>query len=140
MVVRFFILLISLGIAYSCNTTQEATSQDEPVIFAGAFVVNTLYDRPIQGADLNLKINDRVSKISGFSGCNTYSVGFTKSNNTVTFSPAMGTKILCDKEAMKKERQFLNIFASPKEFIIKKDTLTLYDEGTEILKATRFIF
>ncbi|MFT5890759.1 MAG: heat shock protein HslJ [Dokdonia sp.] len=140
MVVRFFILLVSLSIAYSCNTTQETTSQNDPVIFAGTFVVNTLYDQPIEGDDLNLKINDRTSKISGFSGCNTYSVAFTKSNNTITFSPAIGTKIFCYENAMKKERQFLNIFASPKEFSIKKDTLILYDGGKEVLKATRFIF
>ena len=140
MVVRVFILLVSLSIAYSCNTTQETTSQDEPVIFAGAFIVNTLYDQPMEDGDLNLQINDRTSKISGFSGCNTYSVAFTKTNNTITFSPAIGTKILCDEEAMKKERQFLNIFAGPKEFSIKKDTLILYNEGKEILKATHFIF
>lgn len=140
MMIRFCILLVSLGMAYSCNTTQETTSVNDPVIFAGTFVVNTLYDRPIEGNDLNLKINDRTSNISGLSGCNTYSVAFTKSNNTITFSPAIGTKILCDENAMKKEEQFLNIFASPKAFSIKKDTLILYDDDKEVLKATRFIF
>lgn len=140
MVVRFFILLVSLSITYSCNTTQEVVSQNDPVIFAGTFVVNTLYDRPIEGDDLNLKINDRTSKISGFAGCNTYSVAFTKTNNTITFSQLIGTERYCDEDTMKKERAFLKIFGSPKEFSIKKNTLILYDEGKEILKATRFIF
>lgn len=140
MLIRFFILLVSLSIGYSCTSTQEVISQEESAIFAGTFIVDTLYDRPIGGNDLNLKINDRTSKISGFSGCNTYSVAFTTAENTITFSPAIGTKIYCGDEVMEKENQFLNIFGSPKEFSIKKDTLTLYNEGKEILKATRFIF
>ena len=140
MIVRFFILLVFLSIAYSCNTTQEAVSQNDPVIFAGTFIVSTLYDRPLEDGNPNLKINDRTSKISGFAGCNTYSVGFTKTNNTITFSQLIGTERYCDEDTMKKERQFLNVFASPKEFSIKKDTLILYNEGREILKATRFIF
>jgi len=103
---------------YSCTTTQKTSVQDETSIFAGAFIVNTLYDQEIEGDDLNLKINDRTSKISGFSGCNTYSVGFTKNKNSVTFSHLISTKIFCNEVAMDKERQFLNIFTTTKEFSI----------------------
>ena len=133
-------LAVSLGLIYSCKTTQEEGVQNDPDIFAGAFIVNTLYDQLIEGTDLNLKINDRTSKISGFSGCNTYTAGFTKENNSVTFSPVMGTKIYCGEDIMKKEHQFLAIFASPKEFRFVKDTLILSENGKDILKATRFIF
>lgn len=140
MIIRFYILFISLGLIYSCKTTQEEISQSDPAIFAGTFVVNTLYEQSLEGTDLNLKINDRTSKISGFSGCNTYSVAFTKNNNSITFSQAMGTKIYCGEDVMKKENQFLTIFASPKEFRIIKDTLRLSEGGKDILKATRFIF
>ena len=140
MVIRFCILIISLSVAYSCKTTKEVIPTNDSVVFAGTFVVNTLYDQPIEGDDFNLKINDRTSEISGLSGCNTYSVTFTTSSNNLTFSFPIGTKIYCNKEVMKKESEFLNIFASPKEFHIEQDTLTLYDIGKEVLKATRFTF
>lgn len=140
MMLRLYILLMGLSMTYSCTTTQKTSVQDEFSIFAGTFIVNTLYNNPIEGNDLNLKINDRTSKISGFSGCNTYSVGFTKNKNSVTFSQPIGTRILCDEVAMNKERQFLNIFTTTKEFSIQKDTLVLYEDGKEVLKATRFIF
>lgn len=140
MVLRYFISLVLVGIGYSCTTSQEAISQQESSVFAGTFMVDMLYGQRVKEGHLNLKINDRTSKISGFSGCNTYSVGFTISGNTITFTPAMGTKIYCEEAAMEKEHQFLNIFASPKEFRIKKDTLIFYHEGTEIVKATRFVF
>lgn len=140
MVIRFYILVISLSLTYSCKTTQEEVSQNEPAIFAGTFIVNTLYDQPIEGTDLNLKINDRTSEISGLSGCNTYSAAFTKANRTITFAPAMATKRYCDEVTMKKENQFLTIFASPKEFRIIKDTLIFSEGGKDVLKATRFIF
>lgn len=141
MILRLHIFWITLlGMTYSCTTTQKVSVQDESSIFAGTFIVNTLYDQEIGGDDLNLKINDRTSKISGLSGCNTYSVGFTKNKNSITFSQPITTRIMCNEVAMNKERQFLNIFTTTKEFSIKKDTLILYDNGKEILKATRFIF
>jgi len=140
MVIRFYILIISLSLTSSCKTTQEEVLQNEPAIFAGTFIVDTVYSQPIKGTDLNLKINDRTSEISGLSGCNTYSLHFTKSDQTITFAPAMATKIYCDEITMKKENQFLSIFASPKQFRIKKDTLILSEGGKDVLKATRFIF
>lgn len=140
MLIQFYILMISLGLASSCKTAQEKIPQNDPAIFAGTFIVNTLYGQPIAGTDLNLKINDRTSEISGLSGCNTYSVAFTKSQQTITFAPAMATKRLCDKITMKKENQFLTIFTNPKEFRIINDTLILSDGGKDVLKATRFIF
>ena len=141
MMLRLHILwIILLSMIYSCTTTQKTSIQDKSSIFAGTFIVNTLYDQKIEGGDLNVKINDRTSKISGFSGCNTYSVGFTKNENSATFSQIIATKVFCEKGVMEKERQFLNIFTATKEFSIQKDTLVLYDNGKEILKATRFIF
>ncbi|WP_299675914.1 META domain-containing protein [uncultured Dokdonia sp.] len=125
---------------YSCTTTQEVSTQETPAPFVGTFIVNSLYGQAVEGNDLNIKINDRTSKISGFAGCNTYSLGYTENKNTVTFSHIISTRVLCEEGVMEKERQFLNIFTTTKEFSIQKDTLVLYDNGKEILKATRFIF
>lgn len=63
--IRFCVLVAYLCLAYSCKTTQEEVSQTDSAIFAGAFIVNTLYEQPIEGTDLNLKIDDRGSNISG---------------------------------------------------------------------------
>lgn len=139
--IRFYIILLTMCMTNSCASQQEASSQsDENQLFAGTFVVNTLYGRPIEGYDINLKINDRTSKISGLSGCNTYSVPFEQIKNTITFSHVTSTRILCDEEAMKIETTFFNIFSASKQFRIEKDTLLVYDNSKEILKATRFIF
>lgn len=139
MTLRVYILLFFMSTAYSCST-HKTNAQNESTDFEGTYIVNALYGQPVEGDDLNLKINERISKISGFAGCNTYSVGYTKDKNTLTFSHAISTKVYCEGEAMEKERQFLNIFTTTKEFSIKKDTLVLYDDGKEILKATRFTF
>jgi len=139
--IRFYILLIIMNLTNSCASKQQIDSQnDEQSIFAGTFVVNSLYNRLIEGTDINLKINDRTAEVSGLAGCNTYGVAFTQNQNKITFSHVISTKILCDDEAMEKEKQFLNIFSNTKEYSIKDDTLILYDDGKKILKATRFIF
>ncbi len=139
--IRFYILLIIMNLTNSCASKQQIDSQnDEQSIFAGTFVVNSLYNRLIEGTDINLKINDRTAEVAGLAGCNTYGVAFTQNQNKITFSHVISTKILCDDEAMEKEKQFLNIFSNTKEYSIKDDTLILYDDGKKILKATRFIF
>jgi len=140
MMIRFYILLIFLGILYSCTSTQKKSTQDELSVFSGIFIVNELYGLPIEKTDLTLKINNDTSKISGLSGCNTYSIGFVQNNTVIRFTKAITTRMLCEEKVMEKERQFLNIFATTKEFSIKEDTLVLYDEEKEVLKATRFIF
>ncbi|MEP0264837.1 META domain-containing protein [Dokdonia sp.] len=139
--IRFYILLFMMCLTNSCASKQETSSQpDENQIFAGTFVVNTLYGRLIEGDDIIMKINDRTSKVSGLAACNTYNVAFTQKQEKITFSHVVSTMVICDDETMKKERRFLNIFTGIKEFNTKGDTLILYNEGKEILKATRFIF
>ncbi len=139
--IRLYILLAAICFTSSCASKQKSNTQvDEPSFFAGTFVVNVLHNRPIEGDDLVIKIDDRLSKISGIAACNTYSVAFTQDQEKITFSHIVSTMAICDDETMKKEREFLNIFTGIKEFSTKGDTLVLYDEGKEVLKATRFIF
>lgn len=139
--IRLYILIMAICFTSSCASKQESSSQsDEPSFFAGTFVVNKVYDRLIEGDDLIIKIDDRLSKVSGLAACNTYKVAFTQDQKKITFSHIVSTMAICDDETMKKEREFLNIFTGIKEFSTKGDTLTMYNEGTEILKATRFIF
>ncbi len=124
----------------SCKSTKDALPQtEESSVFAGTYMVTSLYGETIEGYDLNLKINDRTSEISGLSGCNTYAVSFEQNANTINFAPVTATKRFC-ADLMELETRFLNIFKSSKEYKIKDDKLTLYDNQKEILKATLFIF
>ena len=139
--IRLYIIVAVICLMGSCASKQKSNSQvDEPSFFAGTFVVNILYDRPIEGDDLVIKIDDRLSQVSGFAACNTYSVAFTQDQKKITFSHIISTKVQCDDETMKKETTFLNIFTETKEYSIKGDALVIYNEGKEVLKATRFIF
>ena len=140
MIVRLYIILMMASLSFSCTTAQKIKTENTSSLFAGTFIVTHLEGKALEGKDLNIKIDDRNSKISGFAGCNTYSAGYSTAENTVTFSHIISTKVLCDDDSMEKERQFLNIFTTTKEFSIKDDTLILYADGKELLKATRFIF
>jgi len=51
---------------YSCKTTQEEVSQTDPGIFAGAFIVNTLYEEPVEGTDLNLRLMTVAQKFQDY--------------------------------------------------------------------------
>ena len=140
MIVRLYIALFILSLGSSCTSAQKVNLQEPAPSFAGTFIVNSIKGKQLENEDLNIKIDNRNSKISGFAGCNTYSIGYTESKNILTFSHVVSTRVLCDDATMEKERQFLNIFTTTKEFSIKDDTLIFYADGKELLKATRFIF
>lgn len=136
---RFLFSILSIGLMISCKSIKERQPEAaHSSVFAGTFMVTSLYGETIEGYDLNLKINDRTSQISGLSGCNTYTVSFKQDTNSINFTPVSATKRFCSG-LMELETRFLNIFKSSKEYKIQDDILTLYENQNEVLKATLFI-
>jgi uncharacterized lipoprotein YbaY/heat shock protein HslJ len=82
---------------------------------------------------------DRVNmRISGDSGCNRFSGGFTVSGSGLKFSPIISTKRACiNADANLLETIFLQILGETTRFEIQGDTLNLYkdDKLTLVFKA-----
>jgi heat shock protein HslJ len=76
-------------------------------------------------------------RVSGFSGCNSYSGSYTTSGDSIAVSKNLAvTMMACSKMVMLTERAFLAALTSARAYSVKNDTLTLM--GRRNLKLATF--
>ena len=73
---------------------------------------------------VTLRLDAASARSGGFAGCNRYSAPFRIGHDSVTFGPAMSTKMACT-EGMELERRFLVALPSITTFARTDSTLTL---------------
>ncbi len=73
--------------------------------------------------------------ISGKAGCNTYRTSYKQEENTLTFGPAISTKMACPN--LKGEQLYLSFFNSPLQAGINGDKLTFFKGGNVVLEFTK---
>lgn len=83
------------------------------------------------GRPLTITFDDSTKTIYGFSGCNRYNARYTLSADTVTFGPAMSTRMACEGSDSL-ERAFLQTLSQMRHFTRSDSLLILSGEGTAI--------
>ncbi|MEJ2710494.1 MAG: META domain-containing protein [Anaerolineales bacterium] len=74
--------------------------------------------------------------MSGFSGCNSYNVGYATQDGEITLGPVASTMMACPT-GMEEEQAYLEALGSVQNYEIKGNALTLtYNQGTEALNYT----
>ena len=76
------------------------------------------------GRPVTLRLDTAASRGGGFAGCNRYSAPYRMHGDSLSFGPAMSTKMAC-LEGMDLERRFLVALPSITSFTRADSTLTL---------------
>lgn len=127
----------------------EFEKSQAPVVSANTDIVNvenlsgkwTLTS--IEGEDMASLFPDKPAtmemtadgKVFGNAGCNTYRSTFKLEENTITFGPAMATKMACP--SLKGETTFLSKLSAPLQAGLNGDKLTFFSAGNIVLVFTK---
>ena len=104
----------------------------------GNFEVTTLNGRDISEHHLTIALDAPRKKITGFSGCNTYSLGLRQKGFQLRFSQVATTKKYCEDTASL-EKEFLITYIQGDRFSLDGDILKIYDLDNQILEARRVL-
>ncbi len=85
---------------------------------------------PVEGTTLTATFT--ADGVSGSSGCNTYTGGYTLDGDQVTIGPVAGTLMACDEATMTQETQFLTALQTPATVETTGGTVTLRDSSGAI--------
>ncbi len=76
----------------------------------------------------SIKFKTTQNRISGNTGCNNFFGNYEVEGEYISFAQMGSTRMLCDEESNKTERDFLNILSGKKlRFDVADQTLNLYD-------------
>jgi heat shock protein HslJ len=101
-----------------------------------AYFDGTALQRSPADAEVTLTFADGAA--GGKSGCNRYRSAVTIGDATLTFGPAMGTKMACPPPVMEIEQAYLRALEMVATWRIMDDTLELHDgSGRTVLMFTR---
>jgi heat shock protein HslJ len=76
------------------------------------------------GRPATIQFDPTTRRAAGFAGCNRYSAGFTVAGDSLTFGPAVSTKMSC-ADGDQLERGFLAMLPAIKSYALSDSTLTL---------------
>jgi len=114
---KYISLILLLFTISNCNSTKKMNEKDKSAqIFVepnGTYLVTSLYNKDVSEHKLTLKFDSSTKQISGFSGCNTYSCGYTLENKKIGFGFAMASKMYCEKTA-DLEKEFFKALSKTK--------------------------
>lgn len=138
---KYIILILLLFSFNNCNTTNKINAEEKSAqkIFEpeGTYLVTHLYGEDVSEHKLTIKFNKANGKISGFSGCNSYSCNYEITQEKISFGIPIGTKIYCQQTA-NLEKKFLRALSET----VKKKTennksLVLSNNTKEIILAVK---
>ncbi|HKE57221.1 MAG TPA: META domain-containing protein [Pyrinomonadaceae bacterium] len=90
---------------------------------------------PLVGSPISLSFAD--GRVSGRTGCNTFSGSYTLQGNTIKFGPIAATRMMCAAGVMNQEREFLKALESAVSWTVQGDRLDMHlANGERALEAT----
>lgn len=89
---------------------------------------------PLPGTTITLAFDDSGA-VSGNSGCNSYSGGYTVSGSSLSIGPLISTQMACEPDVMDQEQLYLNALQGAASFDLPGGQLVIFDAGgQEILR------
>jgi len=80
------------------------------------------------GRPATLQFDPIGGRAAGFAGCNRYSAGYALAGDSLTFGPAISTKMAC-AEGDELERGYLAMLPAIRSYALSDSTLTLSGSG-----------
>lgn len=142
LIMKFLLSLFTLvTLTGSCNSAKGALVEQKEVMaqnrLSGTYNIKQLESKDVTSKNLTITFNDSTNQVSGFSGCNTFFSNYTVIENTLKFGPIATSKKYCVTEQNNLEQVFLKALNNVNAFILKNDSITLLNEGTEVFIATK---
>ncbi|MBQ4821575.1 META domain-containing protein [Aquimarina sp. MMG016] len=136
----FSITFLALLLLINCNSTSSAKqdktltpNQSEP---DGTYLVTKLYGEDVSEHKLTIVFDSEKKTISGFSGCNTYSCGYTIEKENISFGLPMYSKMYCAKTDQL-EKDFFKALSETQLKNTNKSLLKLSNNTTEAIVAKK---
>ncbi len=80
------------------------------------------------GRPATVQFDPTAGRAAGFAGCNRYSAGYTLAGNSLSFGPAISTKMAC-ADGDELERGYLAMLPAIRSYELSDSTLTLNGAG-----------
>jgi len=130
-------------VSNNCNSSKKAQMNKKEEIatprtnLGGTYTVIALYGEEIVDSKLTMTIDPTQKKITGFSGCNTYSCSYQVNDKTFSSSlPSMTKKFCVQTESL--EKKFMKALKEVKIKESKGSTLNFLNETSSIvISATK---
>ena len=87
------------------------------------------------GKPATLRFDAEAKRAGGNSGCNRYSASYRLSGDSLTFGPAISTKMACE-QGMELEAAWLGTLEKVVSYSATESTLTLHGEGGPLARLT----
>ena len=117
-------LMRKRGFSASSATSSGISDRDWEVTMLGGRAAPT----GAGGRRATLRLDSANGRVAGFAGCNRYSGTFKLDGASLTFGPAVSTKMAC-AEGMQLEQSFLGVLPSVTRFEAKDGVLTLHGKS-----------
>ena len=85
------------------------------------------------GRSATLQFDIAQGRASGFAGCNRYSGTYTVAGDSLTFGPAMATKMFC-QDGDELEQRYLAMLPEVRSYALADSTLTLRGAAGELAR------
>lgn len=139
-----FSLFAFIILAESCNSSVKAieptnlkTSNKVQNTLSGSYIITQIGDHKSISQKLSITFDDKLNKVNGFAGCNSFFGDYTVQNNEITFGMLAASKKYCQEEIMTAESQLLKALSTAQTFVIKDDMISFKSGDTILLEATK---
>jgi len=131
----------------SCNSSKKAaentnaettvinTSNKMRISLSGNYIITQIEDNDAISNKLTISFDEKLNKVTGFSGCNSFFGAYTINNSELSFGNISSSKKFCPEEINTVERQFLNAISRVNSFTIQDNTLVLFENDTVLIKG-----
>ncbi len=122
-----FTVILLIGCGSSKISDSDSFTGTEWVVFE---MDGTKY-QPVTGKDISLKFEGVSKNASGKAPCNTYSSGYTKHDNKLSFLQILSTEMACGE--LETESAYLKLLAKVFAYQISGDMLYFFDSGGMVI-------
>lgn len=132
------ILIAVMVILSSCGSNQERVEHNEdfetaiPGKLHGTYIVSEMKNENVGGEDIFFRFDSIKSEVTGNAGCNRFNSVYRHLESTITFQPAVSTKMYCEGK-MEREKEVIEILSETSEIIRQDEAVLLLSKESELL-------
>ncbi|MEO8933638.1 MAG: META domain-containing protein [Xanthomarina sp.] len=140
---KYFTMLLSVFTFMSCINTKDVnamgSNKKDMEHISGTYYVSSIEGNNYTSHGLTIMFDEKTNMISGFSGCNRFNGTYTIDGNSITLGPLATTRMHCQDNNNKMERQMFTALNNVNSIDIKNQELRLFNSDTQtiLIKASK---
>ena len=117
------------------ETTNSNTSNKMRLLLSGSYIITQIENTDNISNKLTINFDDKLNKVTGFTGCNRFFGAYTINNSALSFGNMATSKKFCPEEINAVERQLLNAISRVNSFTVQDNNLVLLENDTVLIKG-----